>query len=97
MLVLEVFVPILAFAWAPIWMYFPCRNPVLAIGFLAPTFDVLVWLFDGIDSSLNTCVFLTVWMGLACVKLLSLTRSFALDVEVQMVYRLVLVEVVVYG
>ena len=78
-------------------MSFPCRNPVLAIGFLAPTFNVLVWLFYGIESPLNTCAPMVVWMGLACVKLLSLTSSFALDVEVQMVWLLVLVEVVAYG
>ena len=56
MLVLEVVVPILAFAWAPIWMSFPCRNPVLAIGFLAPTFDVPLRLIDRSESSLNTYV-----------------------------------------
>ena len=82
MLVLEVFVPVLAFAWAPIWMSFPCRNPVLAIGFWAPTFDVHVWLFYVIENPLNTFVFVVVCMGLECVKLLSWTSSFALDVEV---------------
>ena len=79
MFVLEVVVPILAFAWVPIWISFLCRNPVLAIEFLAPTFDVLVWLFYGIESLLNTCVPVVVWMGLVCVKLLVLTSSFALD------------------
>ena len=65
MLVLEVFVPILAFAWAPIWMYFPCRNPVLAIGFLAPTFDVPLQLVYGQDSALKACVHVVFCMGLA--------------------------------
>ena len=66
-------------------MSFPCRNPVLAIGFLAPTFDVHVWLFYMTENPLSTFVSMVVCMGLECVKLLSLTNSFVLDVEVQLV------------
>ena len=85
MLVLEVLVPILAFVSAPIWMSFPCRNLVLAIGFLVPTFDVLLRLIHRMDYSLNTYVPVFVWIGLACVRMFALVRSFCLVVEVQMV------------
>ena len=85
MLVLVVFVPIFALALAPKWMSFLCRIPVLAIRFLAPTFDVPLRLVYGSVSSLKACVPVVFWMGLAYVKLLSLMSLLVLGVEVQLV------------
>ena len=85
MLVLEVCGPIVALALAPIEMSFHCRILVLAIRFLAPTFDIPLWLFYGLDSSLDPCVLVVVCMGLAYVRLLSVTSHLVLGVEVQLV------------
>ena len=70
---------------------------MLAIRFLAPTFDVPLRLFYESFSCLKPCVSMVVCMGLAYVKLLSLTSFLALDVEVQLVWLAAVVEIVVYG
>ena len=73
------------------------RNLVLAIRFLVSTFDVLLRLFYRMDYSLNTCVPMVVWIGLACVRLLALARSSVFAVEVSLKWFLILVEAVDYG
>ena len=78
-------------------MFFLCKSLVPAIRILAPTFDVPLRLFYGLVSSLDPCVLVVVWMGLAYVKLLSLTSLWAFDVEVQLVWLATVVDIVVYG